>query len=107
MHRVHKIPTRLSASQRLILDLLIHGGEQYGLQMVAQSNGQIARGSIYVLLGRMEDQGLVESRQEDRAPGASGIPRRLYRATGLGQRVLRAWQQYESMTRHELVPGMA
>jgi DNA-binding PadR family transcriptional regulator len=34
----------------------------------------------------MEDKGYVTSAQEERAPGAIGLPRRLYRLTPLGRR---------------------
>jgi DNA-binding PadR family transcriptional regulator len=34
----------------------------------------------------MEDKGFVTSAQEERAPGAIGLPRRLYRLTPLGRR---------------------
>jgi DNA-binding PadR family transcriptional regulator len=39
----------------------------------------------------MEEKGFVESWQEERAPGASGLPRRLYRATPYGQKVHEAF----------------
>jgi DNA-binding PadR family transcriptional regulator len=35
----------------------------------------------------MEEKGFVDSRQEDRPPGAGGLPRRLYRATPYGKKV--------------------
>jgi DNA-binding PadR family transcriptional regulator len=44
-----------------------------------------------VTLGRLENKGLVESEQEPLPPMAIGLPRRIYRVTGLGERVLRAW----------------
>jgi DNA-binding PadR family transcriptional regulator len=87
-----KEPTRLSATETLVLWMLITHGEMYGLQIVQQSQGEIARGSVYVLLDRMEDKGLVESQQEAKEPGVSGIPRRLYKPTGAGVQVLEAWQ---------------
>ena len=43
-------------------------------------------------LGRMEAKGFVTSRQEERAPGAIGLPRRLYRATPYGLKVRDAYQ---------------
>lgn len=39
----------------------------------------------------MEAKGLVESEQEATQQGAIGLPRRFYKITGLGERVLRAW----------------
>jgi DNA-binding PadR family transcriptional regulator len=80
---------RLTATETLILELL-GSGEMYGLQLVTTSRGRLKRGSVYVLLGRMEEKGLVEARAEAKAAHA-GLPRRLYRATGLGRRVLAAW----------------
>lgn len=81
---------RLSATEALILDLL-RGKEMYGLQLVESSRGALKRGTVYVTLGRMAEKGFVESRPEVRQRGASGLPRRLYRPTGMGLRVLDAW----------------
>ncbi len=74
---------RLPASERTILELLSGGEPRYGLELVAASSGRLTRGGIYVTLGRMEEKGLVTS------VAASG-GRRLYRATGLGERALLA-----------------
>jgi DNA-binding PadR family transcriptional regulator len=63
----------------------------YGLQLVERAGGALKRGTVYVTLGRMEAKGLVESEQEALPPGAIGLPRRVYRPTGLGERMLRAW----------------
>src|SRR5262245_39178003 len=82
---------RLSAKESLILELLVHEGELYGLQLVAASKGRLKRGTVYVTLGRMEDKGYVASRAEDAPDGAGGLPRRLYEATPHGLRVLKAW----------------
>jgi PadR family transcriptional regulator, regulatory protein PadR len=84
------VPT-LPATERLILELLVSNGSMFGLQLVGASGGRLKRGSVYVTLGRMEEKGFVESEQEPRAPGAIGLPRRLYRPTALGERALRAW----------------
>lgn len=81
----------LSRKERLILQLLVSAGPMYGLQLVEQSEGALKRGTVYVTLGRMEEKGLVESEQKPLPPGAIGLPRRIYRPTGLGERWLRAW----------------
>jgi DNA-binding PadR family transcriptional regulator len=81
---------RLSPTEHLILELL-SGGEMFGLQLVEESNGALKRGTVYVTLGRMQDKGYVESWTEPPAPEAIGLPRRLYRPTGYGLRVLNAW----------------
>jgi PadR family transcriptional regulator len=74
-----------------VLDLL-ETAERYGLELVETSEGRLKRGSIYVTLGRMEAKGFVESRQEDRNPGAIGLPRRLYRPTAYGLTVRDAYR---------------
>lgn len=81
---------RLSATERLILELLA-GEEMFGLQLIESSKGALKRGTAYVTLGRMQDKGYVESWTEQRAPHAIGLPRRLYRPTAYGLRVLEAW----------------
>ena len=73
-----------------MLDLL-ESSERYGLELVDASKGRLKRGSIYVTLGRMEAKGFVESRQENRTPGAIGLPRRLYRPTPYGLKVRDAY----------------
>jgi PadR family transcriptional regulator len=86
-----RLPPRLSTKESLVLDLLAHRGELYGLQLVAASKGRLKRGTVYVTLGRMETKGYVSSHVEDAPDGAGGLPRRLYDATPYGLRVLKAW----------------
>src|SRR5437773_5852530 len=85
-----RVPT-LSAKESLILELLVHEKEMYGLELVAASKRRLKRGTIYVTLGRMEEKGLVTSRLEAAPADAGGLPRRIYEATPLGRRVLDAW----------------
>jgi DNA-binding PadR family transcriptional regulator len=75
----------------LILDLLVAAGPQYGLQLVKLSDGALKRGTVYATLARMEGKGLVTSEQEELPAGAIGLPKRIYRPTPQGKRVLRAW----------------
>jgi DNA-binding PadR family transcriptional regulator len=81
----------ISGTESLLLDLLEHR-ERFGLELVDASDGRIKRGSVYVLLARMEAKGFVESRQEPRPRGAIGLPRRLYRATPYGLKVRDAYR---------------
>jgi DNA-binding PadR family transcriptional regulator len=81
----------ISTTESLLLDLLDEG-ERFGLELVEASGGRVKRGSVYVLLARMEEKGFVESRQEERQPGAIGLPRRLYRATPYGLKVRDAYR---------------
>jgi DNA-binding PadR family transcriptional regulator len=78
----------------LILELLIEQGPLFGLQLVQQSGGALKRGTVYATLARMESKGFVESEQEPQPDGAIGLPRRFYRPTALGKRVLRAWARW-------------
>ena len=81
----------ISPTESLILDLLEHR-ERFGLELIDASGGTLKRGSIYVTLGRMEAKGFVTSRQEERAAGAIGLPRRLYTATAYGVKVRDAYR---------------
>jgi len=76
----------MSPTESLVMELL-RGRERYGLELVDASDGALKRGSVYVTLARMEEKGFVDSRQEDRDQGTSGLPRRLYRATPYGRKV--------------------
>jgi PadR family transcriptional regulator PadR len=88
-HRPH--PPRLSPKETLILELLVEHEEMYGLQLVAASRRRLKRGTVYVTLGRMDDKGFITSRLEPPPDDVGGLPRPVYRATGLGRRVLAAW----------------
>lgn len=72
----------------VILRVLSDGGEQYGLDIVKASDGVHTRGTVYVYLSGMQDQGVVASRVEDDPPPPPQIPRRLYRITDRGRRAL-------------------
>ena len=87
---------KISTTERLILELLAAHQELFGLQMVDLSGGSLKRGTVYVTLGRMVEKGYLESRQEPLPDGAIGLPRRLYRPTGLAMRILAAWKAAEA-----------
>jgi DNA-binding PadR family transcriptional regulator len=89
----------LSNREAQILDMLIQKTPMYAQQMVDASGGELGRGTVYVTLNRMEDKGYVTSWQEDQAPGAVGLPRRLYKVTGLGSTVLREWGRMRTRLR--------
>ena len=96
-----------STAERLIVELLGANDELFGLQMVELSGGRLKRGTVYVTLGRMVEKGYLESRQEPLPEGAIGLPRRLYRPTGLAMRVLNAWQAAEASYRTSVEPQEA
>ena len=81
----NRLPS-MSNTESLVMELL-RGRERYGLELVDASDGALKRGSVYVTLARMEEKGFVDSRQEERDLGTSGLPRRLYRATPYGRKV--------------------
>jgi len=85
----------LSNKERCILELLLAGDELYGLELVAASDGELKRGTVYVTLSRMEDKGLVHARAEPSDARHSGLPRRRYRASALGVRVVEAARQLD------------
>ena len=82
----------MSRTESIVMELL-RGRERYGLELVEASRGVLKRGSVYVILARMEEKGFVESRHEERVQGVSGLPRRLYRATPYGRKVHSAFAQ--------------
>src|SRR4051794_39149878 len=94
----------LPRKERLILELLVSEGPMFGLQLVEQSAGALKRGTVYVTLGRMEAKGLVESQQQPIRHGAIGLPRRIYRPTALGERMLRAWAAFVRELAWEMKP---
>lgn len=79
----------LSRTEGLILELLADR-ELFGLALVERSEGRLKRGTVYVTLGRMQEKGYIESRTEPLPLGGIGLPRRLYRPTAFGLRVLDA-----------------
>jgi DNA-binding PadR family transcriptional regulator len=80
-----------SGNEVEVLQLLAGGRELYGLELIRRSGGALKRNSIYVVLGRMEDQGLIKGR-EVKVQGTPGLPRRLYKISGHGQQALAAWR---------------
>jgi DNA-binding PadR family transcriptional regulator len=83
-----------SGKELVVLELLVSRREMYGLELVKQGRG-LRRGTIYVLLNRMEEKGYVKSRQV-KHEGTPGLPLRVYSVTGLGQRAYAAWQQAQA-----------
>lgn len=84
---------RLSNKESEILKVLItHGGERYGLEIIEKSSNKLKLGTLYTTLARMEEKGFIESRKEKRRKGARGLPRTMYKCTGLGQKVFEVWE---------------
>jgi len=62
----------------------------YGLQLVEASGRKLARGGIYVTLGRMVDKGYLKTEKEVKEADYPGLPRPIYKLTGLGRKALEA-----------------
>ncbi|MEZ5345508.1 MAG: helix-turn-helix transcriptional regulator [Pyrinomonadaceae bacterium] len=80
----------LSSKEFLIMEMLRDHGETYGLKMVEESGGELKKGTVYVTLGRMEDKGLITSKEEVRSDPESGAAKRVYCSTDYGKRVFKA-----------------
>jgi hypothetical protein len=74
-HEGRHLPAR---RRQAVLDALAFGEELYGRDIVERSGGLLGEGIVYVLLARLEDEGLIKS-WESTAPRAEGtLPRRVY-----------------------------
>jgi DNA-binding PadR family transcriptional regulator len=82
----------LSAKEATILGLLVEFGHLYGLELVAKSDGQLKRGTVYVTLGRMEEKGFIRS-MRGVAPASGGLPRPRYSITAEGRNLLAAYER--------------
>ena len=81
----------LSGKERIALRLLRNARkEMYGLDLVGASGGQLGRATIYIVLGRMEENGYITSRKPREWLDFPGLPRSLYKITGRGERILAA-----------------
>lgn len=92
---------RLTKTEEIVLRCFTEGAEYFGLQLVEQSKGKILRGSVYVVLQSLERAGLLWSREIDRTPPEIGIPRRLYKITPGGIRVIRALDAFYRVLNEE------
>jgi PadR family transcriptional regulator PadR len=86
--------------QMVLLAVRRLGDEAYGLGIMdvlqERVGRSVSRGTVYVTLDRLEEKGLLSSRQGPTVPGRGGRPRRLLTVTDEGLEALaearRAWQ---------------
>jgi DNA-binding PadR family transcriptional regulator len=77
-------------TELLVLHLLRDSGRGlYGLELVKESGGKLKRGTVYVILSRLQDKGFVDA-HTPRVRGHAGLPRPRYTLTGAGERALTA-----------------
>lgn len=89
--RLRDWPTK---AETLVLQMLQNEtGGMYGLEIVQASKGAIKRGSVYVLLGRLEEKGFVKAQKPKADLDYPGLPRPLYKLTAEGSRVLAAAEE--------------
>ncbi|MFB4319032.1 PadR family transcriptional regulator [Actinomadura sp. 21ATH] len=107
-------PDRRASWLKGVLDLLVladlTAGESYGYEiakrLAASGMGQIKGGTLYPVLNRLEEAGLVaaEFRATERGPG-----RRYYSLTAAGRDVLaeqtRLWLDFAESVRTNLAKG--
>lgn len=79
-----------SSTELLVLQLLNSSTGMYGLELVRESGDKLKRGTVYVVLGRLQERGLVRSKAEKNATHP-GLPRPRYSLTQDGRRMLDAW----------------
>lgn len=78
---------RISATGIKVLKAFMYrtGSSLHGYELMQEA--EVASGTLYPLLMRFEESGLLTSKWEQPEPDASGRPRRrLYQLTALGQR---------------------
>ena len=66
-----------SKKEKIILDIL-KKGENYGIDIVEKSQGRLKRGLIYIILGDMEECGIIKSRKVNVKGPSHILPRRMY-----------------------------
>lgn len=85
---LHRLLSLLpSRRQRECILRLLTEGDALGMELVSASDGLLSRGSVYVVLDRMEEEGLIVSSpiaERERFYGER-IPRRVYRITEKGR----------------------
>lgn len=79
--------------QLVLLAILRVGEDAYGIPILeeirARTGRTVLRPAVYVALRRLEEKGLVRSREGEGPPERGGRPRKLYRVEPQGLELLR------------------
>lgn len=75
----------ISPTEAKVLSLLVGRKQAYASELVHASDGSLKRGSVYTILSRLEEAGLVKS-IEEAATEKFALPRTAYSITGHGVR---------------------
>jgi len=79
---------KITKKENLVLNILNNNRpDLYGLEIIKLSNGILKRGTAYTILTRMEDQGLISSKKEDKVSPGQTTHRLKYSITNNGTRV--------------------
>ena len=97
-------PVKISPIDQDILTVLKAQGELYGLKILDVLNldreeklgNQLGFGTLYPSLNRLEKKGLIDWRWGEETEESGGARRKYYRINGLGERSLRAVEQYRA-----------
>jgi DNA-binding PadR family transcriptional regulator len=92
------LPASLGEFETLIILAILQvsedGGEAYGSVVrddIRRRTGRdVPRGSVYVTLDRLEEKGLVASREGGTSAARGGRPKRVFRVTPAGLRAVKA-----------------
>ncbi len=96
-----------SEKETILLQVLADSvKELYGLEIIRQSGNILKAGSLYTSLSRMEAKGYIQSRREDEGESDSRNPRRVYKLTEFGQRVLSATYAFDDHMKKTLMVDM-
>ena len=82
---------------QVLLAILRLGGESYSapvvLELEERSGREVAQAAVFIVLGRLEEKGLLSSRLEDAATTGSGRTRRYFKLEPVGLERLRESRQ--------------
>lgn len=81
---------KLTPTEALVMRYL-ELAPHYGLELITM-DPSLRRGTVYVLLARLVKRGLVVSSMRKTPRGQHGPPRRVYRLSAQGRRVLAWWR---------------
>jgi len=97
MFGASRFPTKKEC--RVLQILNAASSAMYGLDIIKASNGDVGRGTVYVLLGRLEERDLISSSvlssdgYYESQSGRPLLPRPKYYITALGREVVKLYDK--------------
>ncbi|TLG78650.1 PadR family transcriptional regulator [Methylocystis sp. B8] len=89
-----KIPELTTAEQQTLLAIMIQHPNAYGVsirdEIRKRTDREYSFGSIYAVLERLEDKGLIASREGEATAARGGRKKQYFTVTALGQAALQA-----------------